>query len=293
MFQNKSIIVTGANGLLGHEVISNLKENNQVIALVRSVPKEKHEGVEYISVDLSTDWNIDLLPQKISAVLHLAQSPHFREFPNMALDVFNVNVASTAKLLDYSKSASVEHFIYTSSGGVYGSGSTVFSENAAIVNHGKLGYYLGSKLCSEVLVQNYASLMDVSVLRVFFMYGARQKRSMLIPRLVDNILNGKAINLQQHDGIKINPLHVSDAAAALEKLIAIKGSYTLNVAGSEIVSLRELAEIIGKVVGKKPVFDVSNDEPKHLVADIKQLADIGVVPKKKLLEGISELVKGL
>ena len=79
-----------------------------------------------VVVDLSSDWKISELPTKIDVIYHLAQSDKFRDFPAGAPDVFQVNINSTAKLLDYAKKTGVKSFIYASSGGVYGNGKNLF-----------------------------------------------------------------------------------------------------------------------------------------------------------------------
>lgn len=284
------ILITGANGLLGIHAVSRLAEEHQVHAVVHSLPAEPLPNVLYYEVDLSGTWAPGTLPEKIDAVVHLAQSSRFREFPEQAMDVFGVNVASTAHLLEYARSAGARHFILASSGGVYGAGDEAFRENSPIPHHGQLGYYLGSKLCAEVLAENYSSLMNVAILRFFFMYGKGQKRQMLVPRLIDNVIAGNAITLQGEDGIKINPIHVSDAVAALEGCLKLEGSHTFNVAGTQTLSLREIACTIGEAVGREPVFKIDLSEPRHLIADIGMLSEILVVPKVCFAQGILELV---
>jgi nucleoside-diphosphate-sugar epimerase len=54
-------------------------------------------------MDLSSAWSEDKLPSSCDVIIHLAQSPHFRDFPNSALDVFKINIESPARLLDYAK----------------------------------------------------------------------------------------------------------------------------------------------------------------------------------------------
>ncbi|NWD49594.1 NAD-dependent epimerase/dehydratase family protein [Pseudomonas gingeri] len=285
-----NILITGANGLLGVHAVAQLVSQHQVHAVVHSAPQQPVSGVTYHVIDLSQDWSRQSLPAAVDAVIHLAQSSRFREFPEQAMDVFGVNVASTAYLLEYARTAGAKHFILASSGGVYGAGDEAFKENALIPHHGQLGYYLGSKLCSEVLAQNYSSLMNVTVLRFFFMYGRDQRRSMLVPRLIDNVMAGQVITLQGNDGIRINPIHVSDAVAALEHCLQLEGSHTFNVAGAQVLSLREIAEIIGEAVGLAPVFKVEEVEPRHLIANIDALSESLIAPRVSFAQGILELI---
>ncbi|SCX36173.1 Nucleoside-diphosphate-sugar epimerase [Pseudomonas sp. NFACC25] len=285
-----NILISGANGLLGAHSVAQLVARHQVHAIVHTAPDVPLAGVNYHVLDLSQAWSPQLLPTSVDAVIHLAQSSRFREFPDQALDVFGVNVASTARLLDYAKSAGARHFILASSGGGYGAGNEAFKENAQIPHPGQLGYYLGSKLCSEVLAHNYASLMNVTVLRFFFMYGKDQKRSMLVPRLIDNVMSGQAITLHGNDGIKINPIHVSDAVAALEHCLGLEGSHTFNVAGTEVLSLRDIAGIIGTAVGRDPIFNIEEIESRNLIANIDSLSESLITPRVSFAQGILELI---
>lgn len=285
------ILMTGANGLLGsHATRHLLKSGHQVHAVVHSSATPELEGSIPHVVDLSSNWSASSLPDTIDAVIHLAQSAHFREFPEKALDVFGVNVAATARLLDYARTAGARKFILASSGGVYGTGEQAFSENAPIPPLGQLGYYLASKLSAEALAHNYASLMDVSVLRIFFMYGQGQKRSMLIPRLIDNVLAGQALNLQGPEGIRINPVHVSDAVTALEECLQTEGSHTFNIAGREVMSLREIAKLIGQSVGREPAFNVQQAAPGHLIANIDAMCSRLAAPRISFADGIRDLI---
>ncbi len=284
MPDKRRILLTGASGLLGSRFLDEEHGNFELHAVVRRRRLPEVPDVHYHLVDFSGAWSSDDLPKSVEAVVHLAQSLHFRDFPGQALDVFRVNVESTARLLDFAVRAGARKFIYASSGGVYGSSVEPFDENAPIVYPGQLGYYLGSKLCAEILVHNYAPLIDVIVLRFFFMYGARQRRSMLIPRIADNVRARRPIFLQGKDGIRINPVHVSDAAAMLRASLSCIGSQTINVAGTEILSLREIAEIIGEHAGIEPSFKQESMEPKNLVGNNSLMASMlgkPLVPFKK------------
>jgi len=161
------ILITGANGLLGRNLARRMVASREVHAIVRVLPEDPIQGVNYHVIDLGGGWSTDQLPGNIESIIHLAQSSHFREFPEQAKDVFRVNVESTFRLLDYARRIGVRQFINASSGGVYGSGKRAFDENSPIVPPGQLGYYLGSKLCSEVLVQSYAAHMQSSSLDTF------------------------------------------------------------------------------------------------------------------------------
>lgn len=290
MNKNIRVVITGAAGLLGEQAVRFFCKNYAVHAILRRKDSNEVPGVKYHYLDLSSDFDLSKLPRQVDVIIHLAQSSKFREFPEEALDVFNVNVGSLARLLDYARSVGCKKFIYASSGGVYESGASVVYENSPIVPHGRLGYYLGSKLCGEVLAQNYSNIMDVSVLRFFFIYGRRQRRSMLLPRLVDNIAAGRPIQLQSENGLVINPIHVQDAVSALDYVVRSDGSNTFNIAGVEEVSLKELSQSIGQLLGKDPVFDIKDGESSRLVANVSALQGLGWSPSIFLADGLKDLM---
>lgn len=285
----KTVLITGYNGLIGQTLIDNLKVNSgfDIVGLGRS----KYKAIKTIEIDLSKDWSSEALPQTSDVIIHLAQSEKFREFPESSQDVFNVNTVSTLKLLDYARKVGVKKFIYASSGGIYGNSDIGFNEDDPISNNKDIGFYLGSKLCSEVIAENYSPYFDVEILRFFFVYGENQKPSMLIPRLLNNIIQGNEIAIQGNDGIKINPIHVSDAAEAITKCLTLKGSHKINIGGPEVLSLRQICEIISKKIGKEPTLKIQDTEPKHLFGDIKKMKTLLIEPKIKFSEGVNELIK--
>jgi UDP-glucose 4-epimerase len=286
----RRVLVTGANGLLGRSVCKQLQDQNFLVnAIEHAKLLPQTDCAERINIDLSSNWTLEQLPKSVDAIICLAQSSKFREFPNSALDVFNVNVASTARLLDYAKRVGTKSFIYASSGGVYGNGSQAFKENAAIVPAGQLGYYLGSKACGEILVQSYASVFQVTVIRPFFIYGPGQNRSMLIPRLMDSVASAKPISLQGSDGIRINPVHVEDASAAVAAALERKESATYNIAGPDVLSIREIAEAMGEHIGKTPTFHSAEGVPNDLIADISAMQSKLHKPIRHLVNSFDEI----
>src|SRR5687767_3119548 len=96
------VVITGAGGLVGSRLLDLLAGQHEVCAITRSADRADRHGVHWLRADLAADSLPPGLPTRADAVIHLAQSPHYRDFPEGALDVFNVNVASTARLLDWS-----------------------------------------------------------------------------------------------------------------------------------------------------------------------------------------------
>lgn len=288
------ILITGSNGLLGNSLCTNLeRDGHEIFAITRGDSNKDYNGsINYINIDFSKIWDVTQLPEKVDIIIHLAQSSKFREFPNGALDIFKVNIESTAKLLDYAVKVGVQNFIYASSGGIYGNGNNAFNESSPIISPGKLGYYLGSKASGEILAQSYSSFMNVIVHRFFFIYGPGQNRTMLIPRLMDNISNNITIQLNGNTGIRINPIHVEDATASVIKSLFLKSSATFNIAGPEVLSISEICEGMGNYMNIKPIFKSTYSENiSDLIGDITEMENLLIRPTRKILNSLNEIKK--
>lgn len=287
------ILLTGATGFIGGHLLAELRREDHEIWAVSRDPKPNFaDDIRIVEHDLTKPLEMAKLPGQIDSVIHLAQSEHFRDFPQKASEIFYTNTLSTQQLLDYARRAGAKQFVFASSGGIYGHNERAFSEDDSIGFRNELGFYLGTKLCSEVLAQSYETIFDVITLRLFFVYGPGQKRAMLMPRLIKSIRDGLPINLNGSDGIKINPIYVTDAVAAIKSALKLNTSSKINVGGAQPVFLRELCEMIGEITGREPVFQVDeSSSPPHLVGDIGKMIRLLVAPNVTFAEGLRTTVQ--
>ena len=106
----KTILITGSNGLIGYTLLEKLSNNNFVYALSRKKIELKHDNFKNIICDLSKPLDVEKLPKKVDIIYHLAQSEHFRNFPEKSTDIFNVNTISTLSLLEYARIAKCKKY---------------------------------------------------------------------------------------------------------------------------------------------------------------------------------------
>lgn len=281
------VLVSGANGLLGRELCVVLSRNHQVTGLVHTSIENPVPDVNYVVADLSRSLEMSTLPREIDAVFHLAQSAQFRDFPAGTRDTFQVNTSSTLDLLEYCRIAAGRQFFLASTGGVYEGQSGPIPEAGLLIPPSEIGFYFASKLASEMFSSTYRQVFDVTVMRFFFMYGPRQRHDMFLPRIVNRVINGDAISISSTGGIRVNPILVDDVARVLESLLGQNMPPTMNIGGPDVVSIRQIAEQVGHLVSREPVWEAGNTST-DIIADITTmrgfLGDVQLTPLNKGLE---------
>jgi UDP-glucose 4-epimerase len=280
------VLVTGANGFVGRTLLETNAAGHELVALARGRGPVLPD-VEWVEHDLTEALAAARLPVRIDAVVHLAQSRRYREFPEGARDVFEVNTRSTFELLEYARRAGARSFVFASTGGVYAPRREPLVETDPVEPS---SFYFGSKYAGELLVGSYGEFFSTVILRPFAVYGPGQER-MLVPTLIERMTIGETVTVQGDPGLRINPIYVDDAVRAFEAALGFSGSGVFNVAGDEVVTVTELVERIGKAAGVQPVVEHTDAEPGDLVADNTRMREeLGVVPHVSLREGLNRTV---
>jgi nucleoside-diphosphate-sugar epimerase len=283
------ILITGATGFIGGHLIRTLRPHQEVFGLVRRRPEEGSlQGVHWIEHDLNKPLDHSALPENLDAIIHLAQSKLYKQFPDGAKDIFGVNIQSTFQLLEYGRQAGIECFVFASTGGVYGysGGRLVETDRVNPQN-----FYLRSKYTGELLIANYERFFRTVVFRFFFVYGPGQE-GMLIPTLVRKILKGETIVIEGNPGLRINPIYIEDAIRVFEPALHLPTSHLFNVSGDEEVTILGLINLVETTADRKAIVRHSKSKPHgDLVADNRRMKEIlNVHPNVSLHEGLSRMV---
>jgi UDP-glucose 4-epimerase len=278
-------LVTGATGFVGHALLPRLAERDEVVALGRRAPNTT-ENVSWVPQDLTNALDESALPERVDAVIHLAQSERYRDFPDGAGDMMEVNVAATVRLLDYCHRAGGTSFVLASTGAIYSPGPRPVSEEDP---PRPADFYAASKLAAEQIATPYRALLRVQIVRPFFVYGPGQQAGRFIPGLLARIGAGEPVRLAGDDGIRLNPIYIDDAVELLLRVLELETSETLNMAGPGVHSIREIAEMIAAEAGANPSFDVT-EAADDLVASIERLSQLLRAPTVGVREGLERTV---
>jgi UDP-glucose 4-epimerase len=243
------IVVTGTTGFIGSYLAEMLiDDGHEVIALARRPEVVSvRDGLTPMECDLMRDVELDI--PGVDAIVHLAQANvDPRERPR---ELFGVNTVSTNELLAWGARAEVRRFVYASSGSIYGLGDGAVSEETP---RRATDLYAVSKRSAEDLVGAYASEYDSTVVvRPFAPYGPGQQ-GRLVPGLIARIREGRPVTINDGGRPRMTPIFVDDVARAFAAALELEGDHVVNVAGDEVVSIAELAELIGDALGRAPSF---------------------------------------
>lgn len=279
------ILITGASGFIGKRLIDKLQNRYELFCLVRqSSWGAISSEANLIEQDLTRPLDISRLPGQLDAIIHLAQSRHYRQFPEQAEDIFKVNIHGTFQLLEYARRAGVKCFIFASSGGVYGYSYEKFVETDPV---SPLNFYLSSKYMAELLIANYQQFFRTVVFRFFFVYGPGQQ-GMLVPTLLNKVKGGETITVEGNPGLRINPIYVEDVIRVFEPALQLPGSELFNVGGDEMVTITDLVELMGRVLNKDVVIrHTDTNRAGDLVGNNKRMKEVlGVQPQVSLFDGL-------
>lgn len=263
------LVVTGASGFVGRHLLRALSGRHEIVCIeLDPAVLAGVGGVTVVEGDLSGRGWLGRLPSSADAIIHLAQAA--ATFPAGADTLFAVNAASTQALSSYGVGAGIRRSVLASSGSVYRPQARPITETDPV---DPSGFYAATKAISELALRPYASEFGVSILRLFAPYGPDQVDRM-IPRLIQAVRDGQTITLYNGGEPRLKPIHVSDLVAIIEAALTLEGSQTVNVAGPEIVGVREIAELAAATMGRQPVFV---EEARPGAGDL--IADTGLMSR--------------
>jgi UDP-glucuronate 4-epimerase len=281
--KGKRVLVTGASGLVALPVARELAKNNEVFAVARwSDPAQKklveRAGAQPVSFDMANE-DLSALPKSVDVVINYGVLP----FPHK--DAFSVNTAAVGRLAR--RYGDAEAFVHGSTGSAYEyQGERPLREDDPYGLHASIEMYATSKIASEYLL-NHLSVdynLPVTIVRIFTFYGPRGGA---VTQRIDQVARGLPVSI--YPGFKniSTPLYEEDyvektiAAAGISKV----GGETINVGGTEPVTIQEYCRMAGEILGKEPVF-VENSRAWPIWADTTKMVQMLGPNRVSVREGI-------
>ena len=276
----KSVLVTGADGFLGHHILRDLTGHGFDV-----LPKRRTDG----DVTRSTTW--DKFPAS-DFLVHLAGLTFVPASWENPTDFVQSNSISTSHALDFCRKNKTK-LIFLSTYLYSPKLSTPIKETDEIdpANPYALSKFLGEQLCSFYAKQFG---VEVIILRPFNVFGSGQNSRFLIPSIISQATKGDEISV-----LDIRPardyVFIEDLLDAVHKSITSDLHFgVINVGTGVASTVEQLIFSLADVIGRELTIKSSNlerfGEINSTQADISQAKLLlGWQPKWSLSQGLREV----
>ena len=263
MLSDKKILITGATGQIGRPIAEKLVTDNEVWCAARFSDPALRKELDELGIKTAA-WAIESndfseVPDDFTHVLHAAyviiEAQH-----DVAV---RVNAESTGMLMQHCRRA--ESFVFVSASAVYEPQEPdhLYAETDPL---GGLASYMTSypiaKIASEGVVHAAARMLNLpaTIARMNIGYGMASHGGVPV-MFCQQILTGQPIGLPQgHDnwGSPISEDDIAEQASGPLFDVASVPVTTLNWAGDDAISQRQLADYIGELTGVAPQYAESD-----------------------------------
>jgi UDP-glucuronate 4-epimerase len=309
------ILITGGAGFIGSHLAERLLREGKRLALVDNLddyydPALKRANLQEIKASGACEFFlVDIRDaEKLRAVLasfrpevvvHLAARPGVRSSFLQPDAYISNNVAGTARLLEISQQCGVPRMVFASSSSVYGKDNRApFTEDACTAT--PLSIYAATKVCGEALAFTYSQAYPLSVicLRLFTVFGPRQRPDLAIRKFAGLILAGEEVPLYGDGSIRRDFTYVDDIVEGIVRALDAPGRFDVfNLGHSHPVRVDYMVETLAQALGKpvrRKFLPAPPGEMTLTHADLTKARKIlGYSPRVSFEEGIRRFAQWL
>lgn len=267
------ILLTGCCGFIGSHLTEKLLMQGHHVTGIdnfdsfydRSIKEQNlalfssHPAFHFFEADIrNSDFASPLKNRKFDVVLHLAAKTGIQPSINSVNDYIDTNITGTANVLNYMKMAGIGKFVFTSSSSVYGNSTSLpFNESTPVSE--PISPYAFTKLSAELLNFTFHHLhgFDIVNLRLFTVYGPRQRPDLAIHKFTRLMHSGQVINVYGDGTTARDYTFVSDTVngfiGAMNYVINNRSVFeTFNLGNNHPVTLKKLIELLSCASGIEP-----------------------------------------
>lgn len=304
------ILITGAAGFiashlceklhdLGHEVVGLDNFNDYYSPDLKRLNASdlNAKGIKVFEIDLNDNLQ-PVFEKPYDYVYHLAAQPGISAETPLSDYVAN-NIFATQNLLDavLKYSPDLKSFINIATSSVYGLVANV-DEN---VPAKPISFYGSTKLAAEQLVLGLQRLgkLNACSIRLYSVYGPRERPEKLYTKLIENLYSNKPFPLFEGSAKHERSFtYVGDIVDGLSAIIgkeAIVNGEIINLGTDEVHTTQEGITLVEKIMDKQLIIDHKparrGDQERTSAVIDKARKLLGYEPKVAFREGLEQQVK--
>lgn len=282
-------LVTGGAGFIGSHIVDALVAAGHEVRVLDNLSTGQrcnleHLGgnVELIEGDLRDMAVVKRSCEGVQGVFHEAALPSVPRSVEDPLTCNAVNVDGSLNVFVAARDVGAK-VVYAGSSSAYGDTEVLPKHEAMPV--APLSPYAAAKVATEQYLASFAKVygMKTVTLRYFNVFGPRQRNdspySGVIAKFCRNALEGAACRIEG-DGLQSRDFtYVADVARGnlLAMMTDLPGGTTMNLAGGDRISLIEMLDELGRLVGRgieRVHVDPRAGDVKHSQADARRAKDL-------------------
>ncbi len=256
------VIIFGAGGFIGANLVRAILEHRPDVFAVTSKPfvpwrlddiSPKH--ILHCNIIKKNQLESVFQQHRFKTIFDLAAYGAYSKQDDVEL-IYETNFLGLLNLLEIASRFSIKAFVHAGSSSEYGLNAAAPKEDAPLQPN---SHYAVTKASAAHMLKFYGTIKDMPVanLRYYSIYGPYEEPDRLIPRLVDEGMEGNYPPLVQPD-ISRDFVFIEDAVyatlLAANKIEKIQGQ-SVNIASSNKTTIRDIAGTI------KEIFNI-RDEPQ-------------------------------
>ena len=301
------IFVTGAAGFIGSNFVHYLKSNtyDNIVILDKLTYAASTDNLNPHTfpieiVDIANKKQLERVFQTYRPrfIFHFAAESHVDNSIEDATPFVDTNVTGTLNLLELSVMYKVEKFHHISTDEVYGSlgyDDPPFTEETP---YNPQNPYSASKAASDHFVTAFGNTYGLPILLTNCSnnYGPRQNKEKLIPKTINNILEGKKIPIYAQGQNIRDWIYVEDHCQAIFEIFN-KGKVgeKYNIGGEcEVANINLVKTIIRLMGASEDLIEFVDDRPGHdlryAIDNAKIKNTVGFKPQHTLEEGLLKTI---
>jgi len=322
---NKTILITGANGMLPAYMVETLlsinlmfsNRNVKVLALVRNKKKALNRFDQYkndknfIIIEQDVSDHI-LINEKIDFIIHAASQASPKYYSVDPVGTLSANVIGTINIMKLALEKKVESVLFFSSSEVYGQ----LSEKDMPISESTFGQldptivrscYAESKRMGENICVSWSHQysIPVKIVRPFHTYGPGMQLDdgRIFADFADKVLKKQNIILNSDGLAKRSFCYISDATEAFFRVLFMgENANAYNIGNPEQeFTMYDFAKIITNIFPEdnlSVLTNIPNNTSNYLKStvarnqpDITKIKKLGWSPNISVKEGFTRLIK--